>query len=1723
MAFVFVLVAVCTVTTVGLSENNMSEAFAETSVSNDLFVVNYTDKSIEILVNGDARELLNGNKADLTQLKNTLISAMHSIFVESILNTKNDLQMASEVSIPEDFDWSNVSQISQFKDYIVDRLSDPQEFQNYVDGKYDILIDYAIGIYVENNTDYDVEESYSKIQSAIQDVVDQAYEVAVENAKADLGEYFDETEWEQKKVDAANKVVESVDKVQTNSGKVTISLKELVGSISGLAINGDKVYTTANGISINAVKKIANTLPAPSKIANMSDDAFRTLVDWNIDVDTTFGTVSFNAKFGMFGNLSPIRKAAKAVADHVALSVDGNDVLLVMNVPALMSKVLEKGYESSHFTAEQKNFVFDLFNSSITDYTVDEVVELLKGVDYKYWLSNVYNVEYMNRYFGSVVSSVIGHEFTETTIDTLVTKALNFISPKMQTVEGMTVKEAKNWLASNIPGASHIPDSLAQALINVANKFDWASYDAEYVREIVTGDSYDLNSELVSLFDRFENSEKMYDTVVRYFEKAVNFLPEFAKNATIIEHFDGEKFVVDGSYTVNVDNILNRVSSFVSRHGYESIAKYISNMSVLLDKTSYTVDLSATVIVPNLYKVDYEVEGTTIKSGFLPKGVNGAEVYALSGIEMVEDYEILYWVDKATGEKVDEMPAQNITLTPYYEVPQKDFEVELTESINVTYDKEKEYKLNVSVVGPEEFTYTYAWYKDGALLENTSTSLTVKTVADSGVYSVVVTNVETETSKTTNTVDVVIAKKIINAPSEWNKTYTFTYGDTVKVRYVIEENADLFSIVRHTFFDANGNYIDVTADDFAWNAGSYGVKANFKLKNENYVSSDSKTSWEMNATIVIEKKGLNVIKASWSIDGDVYDGNAKTFALSLDNTSLTETEKQLVIDNVSYTLNDTVINDMSVVEVGTYVVKAELPTEYENYVIVNKISNFTFSIKPATMAVAIDWGYTTPYTFNGNAQGLTVEVSVTSDVATFDEGCYGYSVAGVSSSTDAGTYVAYVMLQSKNKNFAFETTAYTQEWVINAMAVAAPAMWDAEISYTFGDKVNPKYELANPEYFTAITYTYAQDGNAIDPTADGFVWNADSYTVVANFSLINNNYVIDGSEQRTFALANDMTIAPKSLDLSGAAWSYPTNAIYDGEAKVVSLNLKNTLLTPAEKAIVRNNLVYKVDGNEVTHPIELYNAGTYQISAEMATTNYIATAPALEFIIAPATVNVLVEWNYKAPLTYNGSEQSISAKVKVLFKGNEIDANNYTVTMSGYKATIPGNYTATLKVVVNASNFKLVGNGEFTKEWTILARAVETWEEGKVFEDTTGIKVEIKDGNLPKDYVFVVKEENLTNAQKEQIAKVFKDQNVEIANVYDIHFENAANVEKKVNGKFKVTLPIPEEYLNSEKLAVIHIADNGKTTIVVGAVRNGNNMEFETNGFSLFAVVSLSDTVTPIWPLIITIIVLAVLLILCIIIIIYLLKHKNKGKDGNSDEEAPVEEEPVEEAPVEEAPVEETSVEDTPVEEEPVEEAPMDETPVEEPAEDTSVEETPVVVAPIVEVAPITPIAVEPEMVEMLERSFTARITQSEDQLKATYSELKNYALSFKGVRSRISWNYDSINKGRNKVCKIVVKGKSLLVYIALDPDTLPEKYHHKSAKGITKYEATPTMLRVRSPRSLKYAKDLIAMVMSELAVKQGPVGTENFTVDYKTDDQLLSEGLIKTKLVKARKSPWKK
>ena len=215
---------------------------------------------------------------------------------------------------------------------------------------------------------------------------------------------------------------------------------------------------------------------------------------------------------------------------------------------------------------------------------------------------------------------------------------------------------------------------------------------------------------------------------------------------------------------------------------------------------------------------------------------------------------------------------------------------------------------------------------------------------------------------------------------------------------------------------------------------------------------------------------------------------------------------------------------------------------------------------------------------------------------------------------------------------------------------------------------------------------------------------------------------------------------------------------------------------------------------------------------------------------------------------------------------------------------------------------------------------------------------------------------------------------------------------------------------------------------------------------------------------------------------------------------------------MEEAPAEE--IVETPIEE--VSEEPIVEETMEEAVEEVAVTE---VVEEAAEETTAQPVLMDTnsELVVRLKKSFTAKLKQSDEDVKRSYSALKNALLEYKKINSNVSWHGDRFNFGRDTVARINICGKTLGLYLALDPADPEFKttvYHQKDVSKQKAYESTPFMVKVKSDAGVKKA---IRLVIA-LAEKLGTTKEEAFVpVDYvemfpdATDEQLLSEGLIKS------------
>ncbi len=266
-------------------------------------------------------------------------------------------------------------------------------------------------------------------------------------------------------------------------------------------------------------------------------------------------------------------------------------------------------------------------------------------------------------------------------------------------------------------------------------------------------------------------------------------------------------------------------------------------------------------------------------------------------------------------------------------------------------------------------------------------------------------------------------------------------------------------------------------------------------------------------------------------------------------------------------------------------------------------------------------------------------------------------------------------------------------------------------------------------------------------------------------------------------------------------------------------------------------------------------------------------------------------------------------------------------------------------------------------------------------------------------------------------------------------------------------------------------------------------------------------------------------------------------------EEAPVEEPAVEEAVAEEAPAEEPAVEEAvaeeaPVEEPVVEEAVAEEAPVEEPVVEEAVAEEapaedPVVEEAVAEEAPVAEksaeesgeviIAIAPEtkgdedesigqriingevVLVSYRSSYMSRLIQADSEIQDYYTVIKNTLLSYEGVKARTSWNFESFNKGRVQCAKINLKGRSLLVYIGLDPNEYNiNKYHFVDVSDKPKFEKVPMLMKVKSDRGLKYVLELIEEMMNKNQIPQGPMPTDDYHMPYETTEALVKRDLVK-------------
>ena len=142
-------------------------------------------------------------------------------------------------------------------------------------------------------------------------------------------------------------------------------------------------------------------------------------------------------------------------------------------------------------------------------------------------------------------------------------------------------------------------------------------------------------------------------------------------------------------------------------------------------------------------------------------------------------------------------------------------------------------------------------------------------------------------------------------------------------------------------------------------------------------------------------------------------------------------------------------------------------------------------------------------------------------------------------------------------------------------------------------------------------------------------------------------------------------------------------------------------------------------------------------------------------------------------------------------------------------------------------------------------------------------------------------------------------------------------------------------------------------------------------------------------------------------------------------------------------------------------------------------------------------------------KSFVAKLSLSSDDTLAYYSDLKNELLSYKKIKERTSWKYETFRRGRKLIAKLAVRGKTLRLYVALDPSNFEKAIDVSHVKS---HASVPCLLKIKNPRRLGYAKALISLAMQEAKVARKEIEYVDYTETfvYRDLESLIAAGLIK-------------
>ena len=144
-------------------------------------------------------------------------------------------------------------------------------------------------------------------------------------------------------------------------------------------------------------------------------------------------------------------------------------------------------------------------------------------------------------------------------------------------------------------------------------------------------------------------------------------------------------------------------------------------------------------------------------------------------------------------------------------------------------------------------------------------------------------------------------------------------------------------------------------------------------------------------------------------------------------------------------------------------------------------------------------------------------------------------------------------------------------------------------------------------------------------------------------------------------------------------------------------------------------------------------------------------------------------------------------------------------------------------------------------------------------------------------------------------------------------------------------------------------------------------------------------------------------------------------------------------------------------------------------------------------------------------RSFMSRIIQGTKEIQDFYTRLRNEISSYPKLKSRVGWEHESIYTSRETIVLIKVKGDMLCVFLALDPSKYNKaKMEFGDVGKIKKYKNVPMLIKIQEEKDLENVLKLLDQICKKNKLVKEEIGNEDYHYEFRTDKELIEEGLIK-------------